>query len=114
MPSLRATHEIFKTHVLLVLEGRFDPYDSDNDLIALQNAYDLIRKETAQTDLILEFKMKHIGSVGINTLIKVYQMARTNDGRLIFIQFPDSEIRYLEITGFNRYVSCLQNRTELF
>ena len=114
MSSLRVTHEIHKTFALIKLDGHFDSYSSESDTNLIRNAYELICKETGQKDLILEFNIKHIGSIGINTLIKAYQIASLNDGRLIFIQFPDSEIRFLEITGFHRFVTCLRNRSELF
>ena len=113
MPALQISVEFHKTLTLLVLAGDFNQYEGEDDIRTLVKMYgDLVQKAN-QTDLILEFHTPRVGTVGINTLTELYQVVAENKARMIFINFPNSERRYLEITGFDQYVTLLGTRAEL-
>ena len=113
MEKLNLSLEFHKKLSITVLDGEFNQYEGEEDIHALADMYQDILHRTEQKDFILEFHTPRIGTVGINTLTEIYQIVADNDGRLILINFPKSEMRYMEITGFIHYVTCLSNRLEL-
>jgi hypothetical protein len=113
MSKLQISVEFHKTLTVLVLVGDFNQYEGEDDIRALARMYNDLIQKAKQRDLILEFHTPRVGTVGINTLTEIYQLVAENEARMIFINFPKSELRYLEITGFLHYVTLLNTRAEL-
>jgi len=97
----------------LTLDGNFNQYEGEEDIRSLNDAYQKIVETSSQVDLILEFKTERIGTVGINTLTEIYEVVTENGGRLRFVNFPENELKYLEITGFISYVELLSGIEEI-
>ncbi len=113
MQKLQITVEFHKTLTLLVLVGDFNQYEGEEDIRQLAAMYADLVDKAQQKDLILDFHTPRVGTVGINTLTEMYQLVAEQGGRMMFINFPKNELRYLEITGFQSYVTLLQTRAEL-
>jgi len=113
MSKLQISVEFHKTLTILVLVGDFNQYEGEEDIRTLAHMYSDLLQKTKQKDLVIEFHSPRVGTVGINTLTEIYQLVAENEARMILINFPKSELRYLEITGFLHYVTLLTTRAEL-
>jgi anti-anti-sigma regulatory factor len=113
MSRLHARPDIYLHRPILVLEGEFNQYEADEDIQLLVQAYNEHCLARDSRDLLLEFRTSRIGTVGINVLTELYQVCREHDGELVLIGFPANEMRYLEITGFSRFVQLLDTRDNL-
>lgn len=113
MKSLQLSPEFYKKTTIVLIHGEFNQYEGEGDIRALVDTYMEILGTTKQKDMILEFDTPYIGTVGINTLTELYQVVSDHGGKLILVNFPKNEMRYLEITGFIHYVQCLSGRSQL-
>lgn len=105
-------NEIGGVHYLS-LDGEFNQYEGEEDIRAINDAYEKMTRDFSQVDLILEFRTERIGTVGINTLTEIYEVVAEKKGRMRFVGFPQAEMKYLEITGFANYVDLLSGLNEL-